>query len=161
MWYLERIRVQTSGSDGTFFYCSKRKVFLLNYIDDIVMANPEFGVVRYVVNQIAHKVDLETGRYVDCFLGIAIMPRGNCTTISISLLVDSIIHKFNMAEPKSTATPIAAGARIEKDKEIKPTDVPNEELVQTLLYLVNTVKADITYTVGRLSRFYADPGKYI
>lgn len=64
-----------------------------------------------------------------------------------------------MGDAKSTPTSLTGWKIIVNAEESMHTDAPHEMLVGTLLYLANTVRPNISFTVGRLSRFSAGPLK--
>lgn len=62
-----------------------------------------------------------------------------------------------MGDSKPTSTPISLGTVIDKDENGKHTEAPYQELIGALLYLANTVRPDISFSVSKLSRFSSDP----
>lgn len=110
---LQTLGFNSGVIDESCFYCSRRTIYLPPYVNEIWMAGPDFFALRLVAKKISERVDLCMEKLVDRFLGISIVRSGRRTTISNSLLVDFITHKFVMGEAKPTPTPIAAVTRID------------------------------------------------
>lgn len=91
------------------------------------------------------------------FLGISVVRSGERMDVSNSTLIEYITQRFFSAEAKTTPTAIATETRIDRNEESPVTEAPYHELIWTLLYFANTVRPDISLTVGRVPRFYSDP----
>lgn len=156
---LEDLKFSRGASDESLLYrnTGTHPVFLPAYVDDIMLAGPDMETLRNVAQNMARKVQLRVEKTVERFMGISITQGREGISISNPQLSESIATRLNMAEAKSTTTPIASGSVINKDEDGRRVDAPYQELIGVLLYLANTVRPDISFSVGKLSRFCSDP----
>lgn len=84
------------------------------------------------------------------FLDMTIDKKRDLIKIFNSIVVDYITQSFYLSEAKSHTTPMASVIKIDKDFNGLATDVTYQDLIGTLLYFANTVRPDISFTVGRL-----------
>ena len=86
-------------------------------------------------------------------------------TMSQRILVEEILHKFEMSDCKPIATPMTVPCKLSSNDS--PKTVEEEQLMKTLpyrqilgsiRYLVSCTCPDLSYSAGFLSRFMQNPG---
>lgn len=137
-------------------------VIIIVYMDDLLLASNSIETL--------HKVKLELNKIfkikdlgpVNEILGIQVERNGEVGSIKISQkkYINEIIERFEMNLCKPAATPLVSGIKLSKEMEAKTSDEkkemdskPYQELIGSLIYLANTTRPDISFTVGALSRY--------
>jgi hypothetical protein len=139
-------------------------VYLLLYVDDILIASQDLKSVEEVKALLASKFavkDLGEARH---FLGMQIEfereSDGTLRSVMLSneKLVTDILDSFGMTSCKPKATPLDTSWRLQKDDgDPLPKENRYRELVGGILYLANTVRPDLSYAAGLLARFSNSP----
>ena len=133
-------------------------LYVLVYVDDILILSPSTVCMESFIMQVTAKYDIRSERTVEKFLGIQIKTFSDGSVkLHASLEIQRIIREFDMIDcrPASTALPnsvnIMKGAGNNKDDQIDSTRY--QELMDSLLFVANTCRPDISFSVGLLSRF--------
>jgi hypothetical protein len=165
--YLKAAGFTISDADLSLFIQNKEggeAVYLLLYVDDILITSQDLTRVEEVKALLASKFavkDLGEARH---FLGMQItFVRGSDGTLqSVKLsnekLVTDILESFDMSSCRPKATPLDTSLKLQKDSgEPLPKDNRYRELVGGILYLANTVRPDLSFAAGLLARFSNAP----
>lgn len=73
-------------------------------------------------------------------------------------MVERLLKYCNMTKCKSAETPLQARLKLSVDEsEVLSHRTPYRQLIGSLLHLSNTVRPDISFAVGYLSRFVHQP----
>jgi hypothetical protein len=168
-WYaklrveLEALGFSVSSADAGLFTLDKGgcKVYLLVYVDDILVASAELSCVQGVkqaVGAVFRVRDLGQARF---FLGMEIMQDREQGVVKLSQhkAVMDLVARFQMGEAKSKCTPMSMSTRLssEGSAPLDKSRFPYAELVGSLLYLASCTRPDIAQAVGALSRYMAHP----
>jgi hypothetical protein len=168
MWYaklkseLEKIGFKASEADAGLFileHCSN-KVYLLVYVDDMLIASKDLTGVEHVKTTIGSIFKVRDLGEAKFFLGMEVSRDHKLSTIKLSQskLTSEIVSRYGMTESKSRSTPISTGICLsKKGTELDKTRFPFTELVGSLLYLAACTRPDISQAVGVLSRYMAHP----
>ena len=143
-------------------------VFLILYVDDILLIGNEFEMLLKVKIQLATQFqikDLGKAQYV---LGIKIIRGRKNKIIALSQenYIDSILSKYNMQDSEKGFTPFRYGINLSQDqcpmtaekKEYMKT-VPYASAIGSLMYVMLCTRPDIFYSVGIVSRYQSNPGR--
>lgn len=161
---LQQYGFRVSDADpGLYIYdaADTAPVYLLVYVDDILLACGDLAIIVSIKDHLLSTFD---GRYLGpatSFLGIAITRDRALRTIKLShqRMVTDLVHNFGMEHgnarvlPLSPATELSATVGDPLDTSI----YPYRALVGSLMHLSVTVRPDISYAVGALSRYLASP----
>lgn len=171
-WYtklkseLEKIGFKASEADAGLFILKQDsyKVYLLVYVDDMLIASKELTGVEHVkktVGSIFNVRDLGEAKF---FLGMEISRDQKLGTIKLSQtkLTADIVSRYGMSGSKSRNTPISLGTCLSKQgsQQLDKSTFPYTELVGSLLYLAACTRPDISQAVGVLSRYMAHPTEH-
>ena len=137
------------------------------YVDNITLAGKDKAKIAWVKAELKKHFKLCDLGPVEFLLGVHVIRDHSKHTIQLSqrqAIVD-ILHKFNMQNCSPVSTPMdpsvkltTADAPKNKEEELLMKETPYREAVGSLMYLSIATRPDISYAVGVLSRFSANPG---
>ena len=163
---LESISFHASESDSCLYFRAhgSNKVFLLVYVDDLLLAGRNQKVLHHIAAQIAKNVNIRVEKNVNKFLGMVVERRRNHGSIKIlsPFMIQQLAEKFGMSECKELSVPIPPDVDLstkcgrDEGEYEKLQHVPYMELVGSLLHLSNTTRPDIAYACSLLSRYMQD-----
>jgi Reverse transcriptase (RNA-dependent DNA polymerase) len=172
-WYehmhekLGQLGYAVSAADPGLYVCTKvgpdgGRVLLLVYVDDMLLASPSAAVVAEAKAQLLSAFDARDVGGVSDFVGMHIERDVDQGTITISnpRMINDLLSRYGMTNAKGNQVPISSEAIKELKREGVPLDqkrFPYSALVGSLLYLAITVRPDISFAVGALSRFMSCP----
>lgn len=168
-WYtklqkeLETIGFVPSPADPSLFTLSNKttNVYLLVYVDDILIAGRDKTTVNYIKEELLKKFEGRDLGEITSFLGINITRNRQDKMIKMdqSGMIDSIIKQFGLEEANTKKTPLSPSIKLSKN-EGEPLDketFPYGTLVGKLMFLTVATRPDIAYSVGTLARFISEP----
>ena len=142
-------------------------VFLLLYVDDILLIGNDVGALSSVKVWLAEQFDMKDLGEANYVLGIRIIRDRRNKTIALSQAsyIDKILEKFAMQNSKKGGQPSRSGITLSKGDCPKTPEerkymekVPYASAVGSLMYAMLCTRPDICYAVGIVSRFQSDPG---
>ena len=153
-----------SAADPSLFTATFKgsKVFILVYVDDILVAAKSITDIQHVKDKLADafKVrDLGDAKY---FLGMSLVRNRQARTLKMTQerLATELVSRYGMKEGKIKTTPMSPSIRLvqaTKDNMLDKGAYTLSELVGSLLYLSVCTRPDISQAVGVLSRYMAAP----
>ena len=168
-WYtkldkeLQLIGFKASDADPGLYISYRKdcKVYILVYVDDILIAAPDLDIVQHVKQDLMSSFKARDLGEATFFLGMEINRDRSKHFIKLSQtrMTTELITKFNMDDAKSKRIPISTSVRLTANSgELLDKDTFNySQLVGSLLYLSNCTRPDISNAVGALSRFMSTP----
>lgn len=164
-WYseLHKFLVATgfynSLSDTSLFILKQGKefVYLLVYVDDILITGTSPQLVQRVIDTLARKFSIKDMGNLSYFLGIEAVRTKDGLHLMQRKYVTDLLTKTNMLHSKPVSTPMASSPKLTL-KSGSPLSDPREyrQVVGSLQYLSLT-RPDISYAVNRLSQFMHSP----
>ncbi|KAG8501480.1 hypothetical protein CXB51_003989 [Gossypium anomalum] len=141
------------NNDGSF-------VYLLLYVDDMLIAAKDKGEIRKVKAQLSEEFEMKDLGPAKKILGMEILRDRKTSKLYLSQ------KGFNMRSAKPVSTPLAAHFRLssalspQSDDEIEyMSHVPYSSAVGSLMYAMVCSRPDLSYAVSAVSRYMANPGK--
>lgn len=142
-------------------------VYILVYVDDILMLAKRNAVLKKVARLIAAKLEVRIEERVSKFLGMIIEkdPIRKTVKIHSSTLIQQMLERFGMKDSRPVKTPLSEGTALsvsmgpcnEGEKSLMER-TPYRQLVGCILHLANTTRPDIAFAASYLSRFMSEPG---
>ncbi|KAJ9552201.1 hypothetical protein OSB04_016246 [Centaurea solstitialis] len=132
-------------------------LFILVYVDDIIITGPSTSLVTQFIHLLANKFSLKDLGPLSYFLGIEVLPHPQGLLLSQKKYISDIIKKANMSDCRSINTPITCSESLTlhaADTYPRPTEY--RSIVGALQYLSLT-RPDIAFTVNKLSQFMHAP----
>jgi len=142
------------------------KVILILYVDDILIASPDIGLVESTKKQLYNYYQMKDLGPVRQFLGLEIYQEKDKITVRQSNLILSVLERFGMAQCNGLGTPMETARqhrhKAKTELPISPPAVLSPEqqkqyqaIVGSIMYLAVGTRPDLSYTVSVLSKFNA------
>lgn len=147
-------------SENDFCLYSKtyenEKVYLLIYVDDIILAGPNLQCINKVKEKLMYRFKMKDKGNLKNFLGLEVFYDRENGILKISQIkyIKALLKRFNMEECKTSSIPIDSKLKLDfcTDKN-NNTRKPFRELVGCLMYLSLGTRPDIRYALSYFSRF--------
>lgn len=158
---LTKLGFQRSSTDQCIFFkamSNGRKIYVLVYVDDMLVAASEQSMIDDVyrgLQQFFEISDLGNARY---FLGMEVAQENGIYSISLRSYIVKMIEKFGMSDAKPSRTPMNIGYPQENSEPLQDGQL-YRSLVGALLYIAVTARPDIANTVGILGRKVSSPSE--
>ncbi|KAG8501467.1 hypothetical protein CXB51_003773 [Gossypium anomalum] len=149
------------NSNGSF-------VYLLLYVDDMLIATKDKGEIRKVKAQLSEEFEMKDLGPAKKILRMEILRDRKASKLYLSQkgYIEKVLCRFNMQSAKPVSTPLAAHFRLssalspQSDDEIEyMSHVPYSSAVGSLMYAMVCSCPDLSYAVSAVSRYMANPGK--
>ncbi|KAK0601219.1 hypothetical protein LWI29_022258 [Acer saccharum] len=145
----------------------EKLVFLILYVDDILLIGNDVGILTSVKEWLAKQFDMKDLGEASFILGIQVIRDGKNRTIALSQAsyIDKILSRFSMQDSKNGMLPFRHGIKLSKEQVPKNeheeqfmSRVPYASAVGSLMYAMLCTRSDICFAVGIVSRFQSKPG---
>ncbi|KAG8497256.1 hypothetical protein CXB51_008476 [Gossypium anomalum] len=149
------------NSDGSF-------VYLLLYIDDMLIAAKDKGEIRKVKAQLSEEFEMKDLGPAKKILGMEILRDRKSSKLYLSQkgYIEKVLYRFNMQSTKPVSTHLAAYFRLSSALSPQSNDeieymshVPYSSAVGSLMYAMVCSRLDLSYAVNAVSRYMVNPGK--
>ena len=158
---LEKLGFVASDADAGLFYTNTAdRIYLLSYVDDLLIAGSSAARVDSIKRQLMKVFDMHDLGDATEYLGMKLTRDRAAGTIKLSqsAMVVDILQRYSMSEAKPKPTPISDSTRIQKDGEPLDTKLaPYSSLVGSLLYLSVCTRPDIAWATNVLSKYLSCP----
>lgn len=142
-------------------------IFLVLYVDDILLATNNLGLLLDVKKMLSENFDMKDLGEASYVLGIEIhrdRPRG-LLGLSQRAYLDRVLARFNMQNCKPSIAPVCKGDKFNKaqcpkndiEKE-SMKNVPYASVMGSLMYAAVCTRPDIAYAASLLGRYSSNPG---
>jgi hypothetical protein len=167
--YLERDGFEQCPQDhGIYKWIDQDYVIMLAvYVDDMIIAGNNKESMEKFKERMKAKFKMSDIGDLCYFLGIEVKRDRNKRTLHLSQTkyIKEILWKYKMMDCNPTGTPYEISIKLSKEMSPKNTEqqqemenVPYQNVVGSLMYLVTATRPDIAQAVGEVSRFNANPG---
>ncbi|KAG8497793.1 hypothetical protein CXB51_007423 [Gossypium anomalum] len=142
------------NSNGSF-------VYLLLYVDDMLIAVKDKGEIRKVKAQLSEEFEMKDLGPAKKILGMEILRDRKASKLYLSQkgYIEKVLCRFNMQSAKPVSTPLAAYFRLssalspQSDDEIEyMLHVPYSSAVGSLMYAMVCSRPDLSYAVSAFGR---------
>ena len=161
---LENLGFVASDTDPGLFtmaHPTAGTVFILVYVDDMLLAGSNDKVLDGIETALKKKFDVHDKGDASVFVGMEIKRDRAAGTLTISQrrMTAELVTKYGMDNAASKYAPLPSDTKLSASEgELLDKSVsPYCELVGSLLYIAVCSRPDITQAVGALSRYMAKP----
>lgn len=164
-WYMElknfllSIGFQNSLSDTSMFVLKKGKevIYLLVYVDDILITGSHKAMISNVLNLLADRFSVKDAEDLNYFLGIEAHRTDKGLHLNQRKYILDLLRRYNMIDAKPVTTTMATSPKLTINGGSRLSDPkPYHQLIGSLQYLQFT-RPDIGFAVNRLSQFMHCP----
>ncbi|KAE8713459.1 hypothetical protein F3Y22_tig00110209pilonHSYRG00092 [Hibiscus syriacus] len=157
--HLVHIGFEVSLADCSLFVMRREKfvVYVLVYVDDIIVTGNSVCKVEEVVSLLGEKYSLKDLGQLNFFLGIEVKYVGDSIFLSQKKYIMELLGRVQMSKATLMPTPMVSSLKLTKEAGSPLVD-PKEyrSLVGSLLYACHT-RPDIAYSVNKLAQFMHAP----
>ncbi|XP_021805661.1 uncharacterized protein LOC110749783 [Prunus avium] len=153
--FLLTLGFTASYADPSLFVCKKSDslVFLLLYVNDIIITGSDFAVVQLIINQLSQDFDMKNLGDLHYFLGLQIQYPADGIFVHQSKYILDVLAKANLLDCKPCVTPCHPNHKLLKDGSLPYSDPAHYcSIVGALQYLTFS-RPDITYAVHQVCQF--------
>lgn len=156
---LKSLNLRQSKMDPCIYYnISGTKIFFIAvYVDDILIFSNNNAYKNKVKSELQKSFSMkDLGTAKNC-VGLHITRNRDKGEIYVdqTMHANDFLHRFNMAECKPISTPFDVNVKLKKPEaqSSKTDNIPYQEAIGCLLYLVQGTRPDLAYAVNYLSKF--------
>ena len=149
------------------FIKDKRVVFLILYVDDILLIGNNVELLSDVKAWLAEQFQMKDLGEASYILGIRLIRdrKKKLLALSQALYIDKMLVRYSMQNSKKGNLPSRHGVVLSKrqcpttpQEEEDMRRIPYASAVGSLMYAMLCTRPDICYAVGIVSRFQSNPG---
>eukprot|EP00877_Chromochloris_zofingiensis_P010261 jgi/Chrzof1/5489/Cz16g05060.t1 len=152
----------SAADPSLYWYCINGDyVYLLVYVDDILIAAKQLESVKAVKQQLLGLFESRDLGEATSYLGMSIQRNRQTGIIKIGhrLMITELLERYGAVDSKIKSVPLSPSIKLAKD-EGDPLDkehYPYSQLVGSLMYLAITSRPDLAFSVGALARYMSCP----
>ena len=90
-------------------------------------------------------------------LGMKISKTSDGISLSLAHNIERMLHKFDFYNTKLISTPYDSSIVLMKNTSEPVSQLKYSQLIGSLLYIYNGIRPNISYVIGRLSRYTSNP----
>jgi Reverse transcriptase (RNA-dependent DNA polymerase) len=160
---LEDIGFHESEADpGLFIYHDKDgPIYLLVYVDDIIVAAKELAAVEWAKNKIKTVFEARDLGEAQIYLGMLIERDRARQSLKLSQerMTTQLLSKYQLLEAKSKSVPLNTAVKLTKDDGdlLNKDKYGYSQLIGSLMYLAVCTRPDIAQAVGALAKYMTTP----
>ena len=142
-------------------------MFLVLYVDDILLIGNDVGVMSSVKVWLSSEFDMKDLGEANFILRIKLWRdrKNKMLGLSQAGYIDKILEWFSMQNSKKELLPFRHGVPLSDDQRLKTQEEENmmrqvsyASTVGSLIYVMLCTRLDIYYLVGIVSRYQSNPG---
>ncbi|KAJ8767562.1 hypothetical protein K2173_017906 [Erythroxylum novogranatense] len=158
--YLISAGFQCSKSDTSLFILCQSDciVYLLVYVDDIIVTGNVSAAVSNIIAGLAHRFSLKDLGNLHYFLGIEVAPCDAGLFLSQHKYVSDLLLETNMHDSKGVATPMNSETVLMPAAKDSIVDATRYRKIVGKLQYLSFTRPDIAYPVNKLAQFMHSPG---
>nr|KAJ0187373.1 hypothetical protein LSAT_V11C900477740 [Lactuca sativa] len=142
------------------FYSSGKGVIICLYVDDMLIFGTDQGEVDKTKKFLSSTFDMKDMGEDEVILGIRIRKGNNGISISQSHYIEKILKKFNFENCSPVSTAIDPSLKLLLNKGSPVSQLEYSRAIGCLIYAMISTRPDITYVMGRLSRYTSNPSSH-
>ena len=150
-----------------YFKQSDDSIYLLLYVDDMLIAAKNKTHVQKLKAQLKKKFDMKDLKKAKKIMGMEITrDRGSSKLwLSKKNYVLKMLETFNIAETRLVTTPLAGHFKLsfkqysQSPEEEEMSRVPYASVMGSLMYVMVCIRPDLAYAVSTVSQFMSNPRK--
>lgn len=157
-WFLLDSGFHNSLADASLFFHNQGvTMYLLVYVDDIIITRSSPTAVRDFIDLISKRFALKDLGDLSYFLGIEVTRSSSGVVLSQRKYFSDLLHLTRMAGAKPTATPLCSTLPLTLEDGTPLYDNSEYKTVVGGLKYMSLTRPDISFAVSKLSQFMHKP----
>ncbi|XP_071917162.1 secreted RxLR effector protein 161-like [Coffea arabica] len=132
-------------------------VLVCLYVDDMLIIGTSKDAVNSTKKLLSSMFDMKDLGQADEILSIKVKRSDEGYVLTQSHYIEKILQRFNQMDCKLAVTPFDANCKLQKHKGDPIHQLEYSQVIGSLMYLMNSTRPDIAYSVNRLSRYTSSP----
>lgn len=148
-----------SKSDASLFHKSSKDgiVYILSYVDDMLITGSSPTSVRAVIQQISRHFSLKDLGEVNHFLGIQVSKTKQGMHLGQAGYIKDLLKKAKMDDAKGCPTPMISNCELSKVVGNPTVECKTYRSIVGGLQYATITRPDISYAVNKVSQYVAAP----
>ena len=159
---LKKIGFEKSKLDPCVYHSKRVDVIIAVYVDDVILLWRDRKGLDAIKLALCAEFKMKDLGCATSIVGISVEYTDAGIAIHQSRYIESILKRFGMETANPAATPSDPNQKLSVsmlNPEEDVSDIPYQEAVGCLLYLVQGTRPDIAFAVNDVSRFNTNYGK--
>ena len=148
--------VSDSDSSVSIPKGSKGPIYILLYVDDLVITEADLPKIDHVKFQLLASFEMKDLGDLHYFLAIEVIHTPNGILLTQRHYVLNMLYKFGMTDCRSVTTPLDRNLKLCYDLRATCNKKRSRKIIRSLIYLTIT-RRDLSYLVGLISQFMQKP----
>ena len=127
------------------------------FVHDIILTGKDQITINRVKEKLKTRFKMKDLGEMSTFLGINIEKTNSGLYLNQSNYLQRLLKRFGMEDCKPVTSPIETKISNDCKDEIDLTNEPYRELVGCLLYVTQTTRPDVCFSVNYFSRYQSRP----
>ncbi|GKA93201.1 zinc finger, CCHC-type containing protein [Tanacetum coccineum] len=132
-------------------------VIICLYVDDMLIFGTDQVQVGLTKEFLSSRFSMKDMGEADVILGIRIKHESNGMAISLSHYIEKVLNKFNYFDCTPVSTPIDTSKKLMPNNGQAVSQLEYSRVIGCLLYAMTCTRLDISFVVGKLSRYTSNP----
>lgn len=157
--HLQSLGFVNSTSDTSLFICRQglATLFLLVYVDDILITGSGLKAISQLIQKLSHKFAIKDLEELSYFLGIQVHKVAEGLLLSQSQYIYNLLQHTKMIDAKPVSSPMSASQKLSLLSSAPYSNPSNyRSLVGALQYLSLT-QPDISFAINKICQFMRKP----
>jgi hypothetical protein len=149
-----------SEFDQCMFIHSEKQQMMIIYVDDILMAAENAELIEEMCGLLMSRFESRVMGVPSYFLGMNILYNKDEGILKMyqKTYIDVIVKNYELQVVLPKSLPMEPGTNLAKNQSLEQSNLPQYgSLIGALLFLAVSTRPDISFAVGTLSKFVANP----
>ena len=137
--------------------CDDHVIIVCLYVDDMLIVSNDMKGITETKRFLSSIFKMKDLGEVDTILGIKVKKNSGGYALSQAHYIEKVINKFSHLKIKEANTPFDSSLKLEKNDGRAVAQLEYASAIGSLMYAAQCTRADISFAVGKLSRFTSNP----
>lgn len=164
-WYIELknyllfMGFSISKSDDSLFifHSYDITVYILVYMDDIIITGSHTTAVRQVIQGLSSRFSLKDMGLLNYFLGVQVLSYHDGIILSQAKYIQDLLTETKMIDYNSVSTPMSPSLQLTMDNHAPLLDITSYRRLLGKLQYLSFTRPDLSFAVNKLSQFMHCP----
>ena len=132
----------------------------MQYVDDMLIFGTDLKEVEKTKCFLSFKFSMKDKGEADVILSIKIIRNNDGIHLSQSHYTEKVLERFNYKDCSPVATPFDPSYKLTHNSGRPVTQIEYAKVIGYLMYAMTSMRPDIVFAIGKLSRYTSNPSKF-